>query len=304
MIQSALSSLAETPALPSGLADLAMHYDVLLCDLWGVVHNGRHAFGPAVEALRRFRAGGGTVVLITNAPRPRAPVLEQMTGLGVKREAFDRIVTSGDVTISAIVERGDAALHHIGPSRDLVLFEAVRDISGRMPQLTDIDRADYVVVSGLFDDASETPAHYSTALATMRRRNLPMICANPDIVVHVGDKLIYCGGALAEAYGAIGGETILAGKPYAPIYEAALREAAAHRGGPIDRGRVLAIGDGIKTDVAGAARQGLDMLFITSGIHREELHPDGDGVMDRLAYAARLAGVAHPLRAAMPHLVW
>ena len=295
---------ARTPDLPRGLAELAAGYDVLLCDLWGVVHNGRHAFRPALDALRRFRALGGTVILITNAPRPRGPVLEQMASLGITREAFDGIVTSGDVTISAIVERGEAPVHHIGPPRDLALFEAVRDISGRMPPLATVEGAAYVMVSGLFDDAVETPADYAVALARMRERGLPMICANPDIVVHVGDKLIYCGGALAEAYAALGGKITQAGKPHPPIYRAALGQAAEQRGATVDRARVLAIGDGMKTDVAGAAAQGIDMLFITSGIHRNELHPEGDAVMDRLAYAERLSGVGHPLRAAMPHLVW
>lgn len=283
---------------------MARDYDVLLCDLWGVVHNGRQVFRPASEALTRFRAGGGTVVLITNAPRPRGPVLEQLAELGVTRDAFDAIVTSGDVTIASIAERGEAPLYHIGPPRDLALFEAVRSATGRLPPLTDIARADYVVVSGLFDDANETPDDYAGALAEMRRRDLPMICANPDVVVHVGDRLIYCAGALAQAYEALGGKTVMAGKPHPPIYGAALREAVACRGVEVERTRVLAIGDGLRTDVAGASGQAIDMLFITSGIHRNELHPEGDDVMDRLAYAERLAGVEHPLRAAMPHLVW
>ncbi len=287
---------------PSGLAELAPHYDVLLCDLWGVVHNGRHVFAPAVVALRRFRAAGGTVVFITNAPRPQAPVLDQMRGLGVPMDCFDDIVTSGDVTMGAVAARGTEPVHHIGPERDLALFEAVERVTHVSPRLAPIDEAAYVVVTGLFDDAQETPDDYATSLARMRERRLPMICANPDIVVHVGDKLIYCGGALAEAYAALGGEVVMAGKPHPPIYDAALERAAAHRTGPVDRARVLAIGDGLRTDVAGAAGQSLDMLFITAGIHRDELHPGGDGVIDRLAYAEHVAA-PRPL-AAMPHLVW
>ncbi len=164
--------------------------------------------------------------------------------------------------------------------------------------------ADYVVVTGLFDDETETPDHYAEALAAMRGRNLPMICANPDVVVHIGNRLRYCGGALAEAYAALGGETILAGKPHAPIYRAALEEAGRLRGRPVDRDRVLAVGDGLETDVAGAAAQGLDMLFITTGIHRDQLHPDGDEDPGGLAYAERLARLAHRPLAAMPRLAW
>ena len=293
----------DAPALPTGLAELAQDYDVLLCDLWGVVHDGTRAFAAAIDALGRFRRAGGTVVLITNAPRPRGEVLRQMASLGVPREAFDAIVTSGDVTVRAIAARGDEPLHHIGPRRDLALFEAVAAASGRRPRLTGLEEAAYVVVSGLFDDGSETPDHYVETLDAMRRRDLCMICANPDVVVHVGDRLIYCGGALADAYARIGGRTILAGKPHPPIYEAALREAETHRG-TLDCTRVLAIGDGLKTDVAGAAGQGIDILFITAGIHRDTLHPEGETALDRLAYAERLAGVEHPLRAAMPSLIW
>jgi HAD superfamily hydrolase (TIGR01459 family) len=284
---------------------LAPHYDTLLCDLWGVVHNGRHMFTPAVAALQRFRASGGCVVFITNAPRPQGPVLEQLFGLGLPRDAFDDIVTSGDVTVKSIAAHGADPVYHIGPPRDRALFEAVVALTGVAPRVTSLHDASYVVVTGLFDDTIEAPADYAVSLAQMRERNLPMICANPDIVVHVGDKLIYCGGALAEAYAALGGETFLAGKPHAPIYEAALERAEMARGGsPVDRRRVLAIGDALHTDVAGAAGQGLDMLFVTSGIHREELHPAGDSVIDRLAYAHRLAEAEHRPLAAIPHLVW
>lgn len=287
---------------PSGLAELAPRYDVLLCDLWGVVHNGRHVFAPAIAALRQFREGGGTVVFITNAPRPQAPVLEQMRGLGVPADSFDDIVTSGDVTMRAVATRGREPLYHIGPERDLALFEAIESLTHVPPCLASLDEAAYVVVTGLFDDARETPDDYAPSLARMRERRLPMICANPDVVVHVGDRLIYCGGALAEAYAALGGEVVMAGKPHPPIYEAALDRAAACRAEPVDRARVLAIGDGLRTDVAGAAGQALDMLFITAGIHRAELHPGGDGVIDRLAYAEHVAA-PRPL-AAIPHLVW
>lgn len=300
----ALPRTASAPVTTSGLADFTGRYDVLLCDLWGVMHDGTTAFAPAIDALVRFRAQGGTVVFITNAPRPRGPVEAQIAGLGIPAAAYDGIVTSGDVTIAAIAAQGDKLFHHIGPVRDLALFEAVDALSGRRSRLAGLDAAECVVVTGLFDDATETPADYAVPLAAMRRRQLPMICANPDIVVHVGDRLIYCGGALAEAYGAIGGHTLLAGKPHAPIYVAALALAAKQAGRPIERARVLAVGDGLVTDVAGAANQGMDILFITTGIHRDDFHPGGAGAPTDDLYRQRLAALDHPPLAALPHLVW
>lgn len=289
-------------ALPEGFADLADGYEVALCDLWGVVHDGSRAFAEALDALRRFRRAGGRVVLVTNAPRPRGPVLTQLAGLGVTDDAFDALVTSGDVTVAAIVERGAAPVHHIGPERDLALFEAVRRRSGSAPALSALADAHYVVVSGLRNDETETPGDYAAELDAMRGRGLTMVCANPDVTVHVGHGVRYCGGALAEAYAALGGDTVLAGKPHPPIYAAALAEAEAALGRAVDRSKVLAIGDGLRTDVAGAAAQGLDVLFITDGIHRAEFHPEG--ASDRATYAERLARLTDPVRAAMPRLVW
>ena len=296
---------AGTPGpAPAGLAALADRYDVILCDLWGVMHNGRHSFPPAIDAVRRFRAGGGTVVFITNAPRPNGPIIEQIAALDIAPDAYDGIVTSGDVTIAAIIAEQDKAIFHIGPPRDHALFDAVRAKTGAAVRLATLEVAELVVVTGLFDDRAETPADYAETLATARRRDLTMICANPDIVVHVGETLIYCGGALAEAYAAVGGRTVLAGKPHAPIYEAALALAGERRGAPVDPARVLAIGDGLVTDVAGAARQGLDIVFITSGIHRDDFHADPDPAVDAARYADRLAALAHPPMAAFPALVW
>ncbi len=292
------------PVVIAGLAALEGRYDALLCDLWGVMHDGRQAFRAAVDAVTRFRAAGGTVIFITNAPRPWEAVHEQITELGVPADAYDGIITSGDVTIAAIAEAGDRSFYHIGPPRDLALFEAVRRETGRVARLTDLEAADCVVVTGLFDDRIETPADYALALATMRRRDLPMICANPDIVVHVGEKLIYCGGALAEAYRGVGGKTVLAGKPHPPIYEAALALASRRAGRPLDRARVLAIGDGLVTDVAGATNEGLGILFVTTGIHRNDFHPDGDAVPIPLAYEERLSGLDQKPFAAIPNLVW
>jgi HAD superfamily hydrolase (TIGR01459 family) len=243
---------------------LAAHYDVLFCDVWGVVHNGVAAFADACAALTQFRRRGGTAILLTNAPRPDAAVQRILDRLGVPRDAYDAIISSGDVTRGIVANRIEQRVFHLGPERDLPIFA---DLHVRFAPL---ETADYVVCSGLFDDTVETPDSYRDMLAAMRARALFMVCANPDVVVERGDKLVYCAGALADAYAAIGGEVLYCGKPHAPIYEAALVKAAALREAvtpPLHR--VLAVGDSVRTDLAGAAAFGLECLFVTSGLHAE-----------------------------------
>jgi HAD superfamily hydrolase (TIGR01459 family) len=260
--------------LIDGFSAIADRYDAVLCDVWGVVHNGREAFPPASEALAAFRRRGGAVVLISNAPRPNAWIRSQVLRLGVSPDAFDAIVTSGDVAIGLIAERGAAPVHHIGPQRDLALLEAAAE-AGARPVLVGVEEASYVLCTGLFDDRTETPDDYAERLSAMAARGLTLICANPDLVVHRGADLIYCAGALAQAYEALGGEAIYAGKPHAPIYHAALAAAGAALNAPLKRARVLAIGDAMRTDIAGAVAQGLDALFVAAGIHRDALSGSG-----------------------------
>ncbi len=286
----------------SGLRDLAPRYDAILCDVWGVVHNGREHFAAACEALSRFRANGGVVVLVTNAPRPNPPVRAQLDGLGVPRSTFDDIVTSGDVTLARIADHGDAPLHHIGPARDLSLFKILHDRTGLKPALVSLDEARYVVCTGMFNDQTDAPEDYDASLAKMRARGLDLISANPDIVVHVGDRLIYCSGAIAERYEKVGGRVIQAGKPFAPIYEEALKLVAARAGRTIDPRRILAVGDGLGTDVKGACDFGLDCLFVTSGIHCDDLHANDALDPRALARLVTEAGVS-PV-AAISELVW
>ena len=253
------------PDIIERFAPLARDYDVLLCDVWGVVHNGVVAFAPACEALSRFRAGGGTVVLITNAPRPGAAVGRILDRLGVPHAAYDAITSSGDVTRGIVKGRLGERVFHLGPPRDRPIF------AGLEVDFAPLETADYVVCSGLFDDTVETPESYRELLSVMRARSLFMVCANPDVVVERGDTLVYCAGALADAYAALGGEVLYCGKPYAPIYETALGNAAVLRGGAMPpRQRVLAIGDSVRTDLKGAAAFGIDCLFVISGIHAEE----------------------------------
>jgi HAD superfamily hydrolase (TIGR01459 family) len=251
----------------SGLGEISDRYDAILCDIWGVLHNGVASFAPASAALASFRRRGGAVVLITNAPRPSPPIHRQVLRLGVPPEAFDAIVTSGDVTIGLMEDGSGDRVLHIGPARDLSLFAAA-EATGRRPRLVALEDAQYVLCTGLRQDEIETPADYELELRSIAARSLVMICANPDIVIHRGETLVYCAGALARRYEELGGPVVYAGKPHAPIYERALALAERARGAAIDKSRVLAIGDGMKTDIAGAARAGLDALFVTGGIHR------------------------------------
>ena len=285
----------------TGARDLLPAYDVLLCDVWGVVHNGRVPYAEACDALMRFRAGGGRVVLVTNAPRPNPPIREQLDALGVPREAFDDIVTSGDVTLALIAAHGNAPLHHIGPQRDMSVFEILQRQTGHAPPLVPLSEATYVVATGLYDD-DDTPDQYDEALAVMRARDLEFISANPDLIVHVGDKLQYCPGAIAQRYEDLGGRVIQAGKPYAPIYDRALILAQALLGRDVDMQRVLAIGDAMRTDVKGACDFGVDALFVTSGVHRDELHPAT--ALDEAAFHKLAASVASKPKAAMTGLRW
>lgn len=285
------------PDFPAGLSALASDYEALLVDVWGVLHNGVTAFAPATDALTRFRREtGGRVVLITNAPRPAPPIVEQLGHLGVPDDAFDAVVTSGDVTRGQIARLRAEAVHHIGPERDLSLFE------GLGVSLVGADDAEAICCTGLFDDYNESPEDYRERLSAFAGRKLPFVCANPDIVVQRGDDTIYCAGALAALYADLGGEVRQAGKPHPPIYELALARLGEHLGRTPDRDRVLAVGDGLMTDIKGAVGQGLAALLITAGIHSAEFGapdaPDPQKVADRLGRD----GLA--VRAVLPRLAW
>jgi HAD superfamily hydrolase (TIGR01459 family) len=285
-----------TPAFVTGLAGLASGYRALLCDVWGVVHDGARAHMPAVEALSRYRAGGGAVILITNAPRPKEGVLALLDRFGVPRDSFDDIITSGIVARGVLAERPDARVFHVGPDRDLPIYDGLPNaFAGE-------DDCDMISCTGLFDDENETPDDYHDRMAGWLARGLPMLCVNPDVVVQRGDKLIWCAGALAERYREMGGETTIVGKPYAPIYETALARAAEVAGAPLARSEVLAIGDGIDTDIRGAVGQEIDVLFVTGGIHGAIF---GDpGAPDITKVHAFLATAGLGARALIPCLVW
>ena len=272
-----------------GLGAIANGYDAILSDVWGVVHNGIAAHPTAVEALVNFRRQGGRVVLITNAPRPSPPIIEMLDELGVVREAYDDIVSSGDATRAVLADYRGKAVHYVGPPEENDgLFEGL-DIT-----LSGPETASAIVVTDL-DTDDDTPDMYNDRITMWLKRNLPLIAANPDRIVEHGDRLIYCGGALADLYEARGGMIVMVGKPYRPIYTEALRLAEKAAGKTLDRSRILAIGDSVRTDAIGAAGAGLDLLFITGSIHAAELDafgkPDPDAVERLVAPSgARIAG--------------
>jgi len=282
------------PQLVPHFASLAADYDVLLCDVWGVVHNGLAAFPHACDALMRARERGATVVLITNAPRQSAVVTRQLDKLHVPRETYDAIVSSGDVTRAVIEARPGQKLFHLGPERDRSMFAGF--------DVAPLESADYVVCSGLDNDEVETPDDYRARLEIMLKRKLFMVCANPDVVVERGPKLVYCAGAIADLYATMGGEVLYAGKPYRPIYDMALAKAGAAAGRKVPASRVLAIGDSVRTDLKGAHAIGVDFLFVTSGIHAEEL--GGRERPDREALAAAFAAAGEMPKAVMRELTW
>lgn len=293
-----------TRLLP-GLDGLAAEYDVILCDVWGVIHNGLSAFQKAAEALSRFRAKGGKVVLMTNSPNPSRIVEAQLGRLRVAREAYDAIVSSGDVTVSLLVARAGGGMFRIGPPEEMALFEEVLALRGDAPRLVPLKQAQFVLCTGLVDPWHETPEDYDAILKAMHARRLELICANPDIVFEDGGKLFYCAGAIAERYAAAGGKVIQAGKPFAPIYARALELARGLGNTTIDHSRVLVIGDAMHTDIKGAHLQGFDSLFVTSGIHRKELHGGAQGAaLDAAAFRQFVEAADFAPTMAVPELVW
>lgn len=265
------------------MRDLSSRYPLWLCDVWGVVHDGHKPIASAVAALEKHRAAGGKVIFITNAPRPMATIQAHLDQIGVARAAYDDMVTSGDVTRVLMQEHGAQGLYHIGPEMDLPLFEGLGIKRVRM------DEASAVICTGFFDEMNETAADYRPRLRDMKRLGLIMICANPDKVVRKGSYLVPCAGAIAEEYEMMGGHVLMAGKPFAPIYDLALSRAGA-----LDRNHVLAIGDGPDTDIKGAAQNNLPCVFISDGINTS-------------AHAEVEVRAKYPLAkivATMPELYW
>ena len=255
--------LISGPRLIEGLAEIAHGHDALICDVWGVLHDGRSVFPDAAEALARFRREHGPVVLLTNAPQVPAEVAAQCASYGVPDDCYDAIVSSGGATREELERRsagGTVPLYYIGPDRDLPMIEGLDILR------TGIDQAAVVLCIGLVDDMNETPDDYVAVLKAMRVRRLTMLCANPDIRVLRGPRMVWCSGALARDYELLGGKVVYYGKPHAAVYADALKKAGNPKA-------PLAIGDGLFTDVKGANGAGLPVLFIADGIHGEEVEP-------------------------------
>ena len=287
-----------TPPIISNAGPLLARYQAVFCDVWGVMHNGRAAYAESGDALARFRGQGGTVVLVSNAPVPAAGVERVLEKTGVRRDAWDAIVSSGDIALAHIAEKGYGRLHRIGPAgRDSRLF-------ARLPGPdTPLAEAEAIVCTGLIDETNHSVETYRPLIEEGVTRDLPFICANPDLVVDVGDKRYLCAGSIAAEYERRGGSVFWAGKPHPSAYRKALDRAGALRGAEVDRARVLAIGDAVRTDLAAAQGMGVDALFIASGIHNDELLSAGEINPGKLALLFAPPATP-PAVAAMAHLRW
>ncbi len=279
------------------LSEILPRYDALFCDLWGCLHNGVAAYPAAVAALRAFRGKGGVVTLLTNAPRPKADVEAQLARLGVPADTWDDISTSGDATRIALY-RGmiGEKVHHIGPDKDLGLFTPPPEVEKpAVIRRVSLDKAEGIICTGLVDDLNETPEDYRPTLLMARQLGLKMLCANPDIVVHYGNRELWCAGALARVYREMGGEVLYFGKPYPPVYQLALNRLDA-LGHNIPEAGILAIGDGLDTDIRGGMGEGYDTLFITGGLEAEGTAtpppPDGNPDPERLTALLQAANLS------------
>ncbi|MDR0807590.1 MAG: TIGR01459 family HAD-type hydrolase [Gemmobacter sp.] len=264
----------------AAFSEISQSYRAVFCDLWGCLHNGKTAFPAAVAALRRFRAGGGTVVLMTNAPRPAGSVVAQLDRLGVPHDGYDLVVSAGDAAQQAWV--GGAVgrrVHFIGAEKDMPFFTDLAPelvaLDAKLPacSFVPVAEAEGIVCTGLHDDLTETPADYRATLLLGKTRGLTMLCTNPDIVVDMGDKRIFCAGALARDYEEMGGEVLYFGKPHPSIYDLARRRLTATVG-DIPNEDILCIGDGPFTDILGGQTEGIDTLFITGGIEAHRFGPE------------------------------
>jgi HAD superfamily hydrolase (TIGR01459 family) len=277
------------------VAPLTQTRDAWLLDIWGVLHNGMSPFPDAVAACQTFRQRGGIVLLVSNSPRTCTGVATQLAAIGVPEDCYDGIATSGDVTRHLIAKHAGKTIFHIGPERDLLIFDGLNVTLGEP------DDAAAIVCTGLYNDETETPDDYAALFGALRALNLPMICANPDMACERGNRIIPCAGALASAYEALGGEVLLAGKPYRPIYDLALAHIAEIRGAEVPKERLLAIGDGVPTDIAGAGALGVDSVFVASRVF--VTRADGVGLTSAVVAELFEHQEARPI-AATDRLVW
>ncbi len=279
------------------LASISASYEVLFCDVWGVIHDGQRSFRGACQALIEWRARRGPVILVSNSPRPALDVKRQLIELGVPEDAWSELVTSGDATRQLIADRGPGTVYTIGPDRDSALYD------GFDLRFTNLGLARFIVCTGPREDEFETPEDYRKLLLEGVQRGLDMICANPDRVVQRGGRLVYCGGALAELYAQLGGRVLMAGKPHDPIYNLSLSMARELMARVVHPHEVLAIGDGLATDIAGANKRGVDALFIASGINGSSV-AGIDRRLDEQAVDRLLAKDGVSAKFTMAELAW
>ena len=278
----------------TALSEISANYDALFVDLWGCLHNGITAFPSAVKAMQEYRASGGLVVLVTNSPKPRAGVEAQLAQFGVPEDAYDTIATSGDSARAAMFRGlvGEKVWFMGEWARDAGFFEPLEIIDNPAPiERVELKEAEGIVCCGPFDPQADPEVNRPEFLYA-KQKGMKLLCANPDIVVDRGETREWCAGALARLYTEMGGESLYFGQPHPPIYDLAYRRLAA-LGRDIDRSRILAIGDGILTDIAGAQGEDIDSLFISGGLAAVETktdeHPDAQALETYLA-----AQQAHP----------
>ncbi|MCB2136290.1 MAG: TIGR01459 family HAD-type hydrolase [Rhodobacteraceae bacterium] len=260
------------------LSDVQSRYEALFCDLWGCVHDGLRPFPAAVRALQSYRAAGGKVVLVTNSPRPRASVEEQLAQIGVPRDCWDTIATSGDSARAAMFQGAvGRKVYFIGdPDTDMGFFEPLKILDNPIRiEKVPLAEAEGIVCTGPFDTQADPEVNRPDFLYA-KAKGLKLLCANPDIVVDRGETREWCAGALARLYAEMGGESLYFGKPHPPIYDLARRRLTALTGSTVDDARILAIGDGIGTDILGGIGEAIDTLFITGGLEAARFGPDID----------------------------
>jgi HAD superfamily hydrolase (TIGR01459 family) len=286
-----------TPTILTSAQALLARYDVLLCDIWGVVHDGRIVYPSANDCLPRFRAAGGVVVLVSNAPMTGDAIAHLLDDKGVRRDAWDAIVGSGDIAISQIQEQGYRKIYGIGPRpRDNSFFDAVHNL------VDTLDSADAIACTGLLHERTETAENYRSLLEKALKRKLPFVCVNPDLAVHVGADLLPCAGAIAALYETMGGLVFWCGKPHPSAYATGIRTAEKIRGRAVDKSRVIGIGDAVRTDLKSASTAGVDALFIAQGLHRDEVVING--AVDSIRLAKLLARNNATPTATMLGLTW
>ena len=286
---------------PLGLSSLVADYDAFIIDLWGVLHNGAVAYPHAIETLQRLKENGKRTILLSNAPRRTCDLVQGMQGMGLLRSLYDDILSSGEATHCEIRSRRDsfyAALGrhcwHLGPNRDRSVFDSLDVELVATPE-----EATFVVNTGPWA-FHETVGDYERYLLRCRQRNLPMVCANPDHVVMLSEgQIAICAGALAARYEELGGRVSYRGKPDPAIYEMCLE-----RLGQPDRCKVLAIGDALETDIAGAAAAHIDSAFVTCGLHSRELGTAYNEQAEPEKVSALLARHHLHCRTVLPAFAW